>query len=319
MSPILAILLAVLVVLPGGAARAAEPLTLPLSLAEGEWRPLRQVQDRALQARLERALKQNGLWRSLIDRGEMSVGLVDLADHRAPRFAQVNGDTMLPAASLPKIAILLAAYHSFADGGLKETLPIRADLIDMIKWSSNPAANRMIDRIGLRKIDNLLLSSRYRFYDPKKGGGIWVGGGYPPSYEQYPDPLKNIIHTATATQVCRFYYLLAYGRLINPEPSRQMLKILSYPLLQDKFVSVLETSVPPNRLYRKSGTFKIWHADSVLVWGEEPWRRYILVSLVQNAQGEQILRELVPKMEQLLKGAYRSPDKTAPRQKGGQP
>ena len=41
------------------------------------------------------------------------------------------------------------------------------------------------------------------------------------------------------------------------------------------------------------------HCDSVLVWGEG-WRRYILVGLVEDAGGEQILRELVPVAERVL-------------------
>jgi beta-lactamase class A len=295
-----ALLLAVMAALPAGPGRAAaaEALIPPLKLPEGQWRPLSQVQDRGLQGKLERALKQNDRWRALIARKDLAVALVDLAAPPAPRYAQVNGDVMMRTASLPKLAILLAAYHSFENRDLQETPEIRSDLIDMIKWSSNPASNRLIDRMGLGKIDALMLSDRYRFYDPAKGGGIWLGGGYPPTLER-PDPVKGIIHGATAGQVCRFYYLLAYGRLVSPEASRQMLKILAYPLLDDKFVSVLGKSVPPNRLYRKSGTFKIWHSDSVLVWGEGR-QRYILVALVQNEQGEQILKDLVPGVEKLL-------------------
>jgi beta-lactamase class A len=102
--------------------------------------------------------------------------------------------------------------------------------------------------------------------------------------------------------VCRFYYLLAYGKLINTKRSAQMLQVLSNPGLDDKFVSVLEQSMPPDRLFRKNGTFRITHCDSVLVWGEG-WRRYILVGLVEDAQGEQILRDLVPVAERLLRGS----------------
>ena len=79
-----------------------------------------------------------------------------------------------------------------------------------------------------------------------------------------------------------------------------MLKILAFPDLHDKFVSMLEGSVPPSRLYRKSGEFRIWYSDSILVW-EKTWRRYILVSMVEHPQGEQILRKLVPLVEHILR------------------
>ncbi len=291
-------LLAVITLKP--ASEAATSPTLPLSVSNIAWRPLDQRQDQGLQAKLDQALQREKSWQALISAGKMAVGLVDLTDPARPRFAQVNGNTMMYAASLPKIAILLAAFQGFQNDSLKETSQIRADLIEMIRRSDNFAASQMVARIGLKNIEKVILEPRYQFYDPKKGGGIWVGGSFSRAGEQNPEPLKNLIQAATVHQVCRFYYLLAYGRLINPESSRQMLKILAFPDLHDKFVSVLEQEVPPNRLYRKSGEFRIWFSDSILVW-DAPWRRYILVALVEDSQGEHILRKLVPLAENILR------------------
>jgi len=100
-------------------------------------------------------------------------------------------------------------------------------------------------------------------------------------------------------QICRFYYLLVYGRIISPEVSREILEILSDPGLHHKFVRVLEERAPLARLFRKSGTWRTWHSDSVLVWGPV-WRRYILAGMVEDEQGEQILRELVAVAEEIL-------------------
>jgi len=286
--------------LEAGRSRAASPPTLPIAISSPPWRPLSQIGDKRFQAGLDQALKRQVLWRSLIETGKMAVALVDLSNPKAPRLARVNGETMMYGASLPKLAILLAAYQGFENGTLRETPPIRADLVEMIRRSDNEAAGRMTERLGLGKIEALILGRRYRFYDVKKGGGIWLGSGFTPGGDRHPEPLKDLLHAATAEQVCRFYYLLAYGRLVNPERSRQMLKILAFPDLHDKFVKVLEQTVPPQRLYRKSGEFKIWHSDSVLVWGE-PWRRYILVGLVEHQQGEMILEELVPVVENFLR------------------
>lgn len=299
----LVILLAVLAVAALGkkTGRAESAPSLPLSVASPPWRPLSQLNDQGFQAELDQALNRSELWRSLLQAGKMAVGLIDLSAPGAPRFAQVNGETMMYGASLPKLAILLAAFQSFEDGTLKETPQIRADLDIMIRRSDNEAAGRMVRRIGLRKIEALLLDPRYRFYNPAKGGGIWLGSGFTAVGERYPDPIKGLTHTATVYQVCRFYYLLAYGRLINPERSRQMLRILSYPDLHDKFVQVLEPEVPLPCLHRKSGQWQVWHSDSILVWGEQPWRRYILVSMVEHGQGERVLRELVPVAEHLLR------------------
>jgi beta-lactamase class A len=295
------LLLAVLLVVPLGMNRVSAAVSkLPLGVADRDWRPLEQRWDRRLQARLDLALKRQALWQSLISEQKMAVGLVDLSDPNLPRFAQVNGNTMMYAASLPKIAVLLAAFQGFEDGTLQETPGLRADLIEMIRRSDNFAASQVIVRIGLRRIAAVILDPRYRFYDQKHGGGLWVGSDYGPHLEHYPEPLKILDHAATVTQVCRFYYLLAYGRLINPQRSRQMLKILAFPDLDDKFVRALGGAVPPNYLYRKSGDWKLWYSDSILVWAGS-WRRYILVSMVEHAQGETILRELLPAVEQILR------------------
>jgi beta-lactamase class A len=287
-------------------AQAGTP-SLPLSVFGPQWRPLSQSQDQELQARLELALKQHAAWQTLVAQGKMSVGLVDLSNPKAPRAALVNGDTMMYGASLPKLMVLLAAFQGFEDGSLKDTPEVHRDLIETIRRSDNLAASRMIGRIGLRKIEALASDRRYQFYDPRKGG-IWLGGTYAHGGETNPEPITGLSHTATAYQLCRFYYLLAYGRLISPERSRQMLKILAFPDLPGKFVSVLETAVPPDRLYRKSGEVRGFHADSVLVWAG--WRRYILVAMVEDGRGEQMLKELVPVAEQVLKPSQ-------PRQSGG--
>ena len=129
---------------------AAAPLTLPLRVAD--WRPLSQRQDQRLQARLE---LRPGTAPRLAgpDREEkMAVGLVDLSDPKNPRFAQVNGNTMMYAASLPKIAVLLAALESFEDGTLKATPEMDRDLVEMIRRSDNAAASRVIERVGLGKL-----------------------------------------------------------------------------------------------------------------------------------------------------------------------
>lgn len=284
----------------GAPVRAELPPVLCGPADDREWSPLYDCVDNRLQARLEVALRKVPLWRKLISRQKMAVGVVDLSEPRTPRFARVNGRTMMYAASLPKIAILLAAYVSFEDGTLPETPETREDLAAMIRVSSNSAATRVIDLVGFEKIEAVLRDPAYGLYDEEKGGGLWVGKRYAQAGERIPDPIKGVSHGATATQVCRFYYLLATGRVISPERSRQMLADLSDPGLHHKFVGAIEQRAPDAQLFRKSGTWKNWHSDSVMVWGTS-WRRYILVGLVEDPKGEQILRDLVPVVEDLLR------------------
>lgn len=266
--------------------------------AVAEWQPLYDSVDADLQKKLETRLNANPEWARLIRNKKMAIGLVDLSGEQ-PRFARVNGNQMMYAASLPKIAILLTVYASFEDQTLAETDEIHEDLAQMIRVSSNSAATRLIDRVGMHKIETVLEDPKFGFYDEKRGGGLWVGKRFASSGPRVGDPLHNISHGATATQVCRFFYLLHSGRLINEARSEQMLADLADPHLHHKFVSQVEARAPGARMYRKSGTWKQWHADSIMVRGTN-WRDYILVGLVESEKGESILRAVLPTVEELI-------------------
>ena len=284
---------------------------LPYYLTAEKIRPLRQLVNKNLQKELEKQLKQNKTWARLIGKKKMAVGLVDISDSSNIKFARVNGDMMMYAASLPKLAILMAAAQSLEDGTLQETPEILHDMRIMISRSDNEAATRMIDRMGFEKIESVLIDDRYELYDPQRGGGLWVGKRYAKKGKRYPDPLMGLSHGASVTQVCRFYYLLAMGQLVNRQRSIQMLDILSDPEIHHKFVNTLNNIAPEAKLYRKSGTWRNWHSDSVMVWGPL-WRRYIVVGLIEDKQGEQILRDLIPTVEEVLKS--QSSHKIAERQ-----
>lgn len=262
------------------------------------WTPLYENVDAKLQVALEERLNQNPEWARLIRRKKMAIGLVDMNADR-PRFARVNGNEMMYAASLPKIAILLAVYASFEDGSLEETDEIHDQLGKMIRVSSNSAATNLIDLVGMDKIQAILQDKKFGLYDEGRGGGLWVGKRYASSGPRKGDPKFNISHGATATQVCRFFYLAATGRLINARRSAQMLEDLSDPHLHHKFVSQIEERAPGAKMYRKSGTWKQWHADAIMVKGTY-WRDYVLVALVESERGEAIIRQVLPAIEELI-------------------
>lgn len=268
------------------------------SVQASDWQPLYDSVDSDLQQALEARLNLDPEWARLIRAKKMAVGVVDLSGE-TPRFARVNGRQMMYAASLPKIAVLLAVYASFEDGSLMEAPEVHADLANMIRVSSNSAATRLVDAVGMQKIQTVLRDPRYGLYDEKRGGGLWVGRRFASSGVRIGDPLHNISHGATVTQVCRFFYLLDSGRLVSPERSAQMLEDLSDPHLFHKFVSQVKVRAPDARVYRKSGTWKQWHADAVMVRGTR-WRDYILVGLVESTSGEAILRQVLPAVEEVI-------------------
>lgn len=276
--------------------------TLPMQVPDSLIRPLRELHDAAFQSKLDRVITRNRKWSRLVANGKMSIGLVDLRDPMNARFADINGEHMMYAASLPKIAILLAAMDALEKGELERTPAITSDMKLMISRSDNAASTRMMDRLGYEKIASVLQDPRYELYDPSHGGGLWVGKRYAKSGVRRPDPLAGISHGATATQVARYYYLLAYGQLVSRERSEEMLGILTDPALHHKFVNTLDTIAPRAQLFRKSGSWRTYHSDSVLVWGPE-WRRYILVALIDDEDGEKILRQLVLEVDALLRPA----------------
>lgn len=289
-----------LLMLPLGTIAQTASLPLPIAVDEEAWHPLKETLDPYLQTRLQERLRSNRKWADLIARKKMAVGLVDITDPSNPRFARVNGNTMIYAASLPKIAILLAVEQAIQDGRLRLTPDLERDLNAMIRTSSNTAATANIDRVGLEYIDRVLTDERYMLYDPAEGGGLWVGKRYAKTGSRIPDPIAGLSHGATVSQVCRFYYLLATGRLVSPERSRHMLNVMTDPGINHKFVYAISQRAPKAKLFRKSGSWQNWHADSIMVWGPG-WRRYILVSLVEDADGESILRDLLPVVEGVLR------------------
>ena len=175
-------------------------------------------------------------------------------------------------------------------GELEDTPELRETMHQMISKSSNVAATELMDMLGFEKIESVLEDPKYDLYDEDYGGGLWVGKRYAKTGERHPDPLRGISHGATVTQVCRYYYLMAYGKLISYDRSKEMLDLMADPELHHKFVANLEKIAPKARLYRKSGTWKNFHADSVLVWGPE--RRYILVALIEDEDGEKVFKTL---------------------------
>lgn len=252
----------------------------------------------SLQVDLNSELNANPKYRQLIRQGKMSVGLVEMKDPNNIKFASVNGNNMMYAASLPKIAVLLAAMDAIEKGELKETPAVKQDMNLMIRKSNNAASTRMIDRVGYKKIAAVMTDPRYNLYDKNNGGGLWVGKRYAAKGARYPDPLKGLSHAATVNKVCSFYYMLAQEQLVNPERSKQMQAIMTNPGLHHKFVNTLDRIAPKAQLFRKSGSWRTYHSDSVWVKGSK--RNYILVALVDDAAGETIIRDLVNVAEKAL-------------------
>lgn len=253
--------------------------------------------DAKLQQGLEKCLKQLHLTQAA-DKKQLSIGLADITDPKAVRHAYINPNKMMYAASLPKIAILLGAFDRIShrkmtlDKGTEETLT------RMIRNSCNRSATAMLNQVGKGYLATLLQSPRYKLYDPAQNGGLWVGKEYAKAGAWKRDPLHNLSHGATALQVARFYFMLETGQLVTPEYSLKMKSILGNPAIHHKFVKGLSAVYPDSKIFRKSGTWKDFHADSAII--EHDGRRYIAVAMAHNPQGGKWLSDLIVSMDTLI-------------------
>jgi len=256
---------------------------------------IRQHSSPDLQQRLDATIKHLHLDKAVRQK-RLSVALVDITDPESPSMAQINGDEMMYAASLPKIAILLAAFERIAHGKLTLDNKIRQTMTEMIRHSSNKDATAMIRKVGKEYINQVLASPRYRLYDPNYNGGLWVGKEYASSAAFHRDPLHHLSHGATAMQVARFYYMLQTGSLVSPAFSHEMKTILSKPGINHKFVKGLSNTNA--KIYRKSGSWRTYHADSALI--EHNGRRYIAVALAHDAKGGVWMTRLIREMDNII-------------------
>lgn len=253
--------------------------------------------DPGLQAKLDKTLEKLGL-AGAVRNGKLGVALVDITNLEEPRVASVNGDEMIYAASLPKIAILLGAFVEIERGRMKLDAETRASLTRMIRNSSNVDATRMLNRVGKQRLLDILQSEDYHLYDPLVNGGLWVGKEYGKSAAYRRDPLHNLSHGATALQAARFYYMLETGQLVNAKLTAEMKNMLGNPGIKHKFVKGLLASHPEAKIYRKSGSWNKWHADSAIV--EAEGHEYILVALAENPDGGRWLSSMITPIHELM-------------------
>jgi beta-lactamase class A len=252
--------------------------------------------DPALQRGVERVVRDLGL-NGEVEAGRLSLALVDISRPDAPRLAMLNGHDMVYAASLPKIAILLGAFVEAGRGRMPLDDAHMSEITRMIRFSSNEAATRVLDWVGRARLLEILQSPAIALYDAKRNGGLWVGKSYGREDAYQRDPIKNLSHGATAFQVARFYWLMDNNRLVGPELTALMKQALSQPGIHHKFVKGL-ASRPGVEIYRKSGTWQDFHADSALV--EAGPHKFVLVGLAHHKDGGEWLVRLAAPLHDLV-------------------
>lgn len=237
----------------------------------------------------------------MVDQQRFAVSLVDVTNPEQPRYAGVNDNVMMYAASLPKIAVLVAGFERIREGAIAYTPDVRAMFERIARRSSNVDASKAIHMVGFENIARVLTSPKYRLYDPQLNGGLWLGKAYggPNDYWKR-DPLHNLSHGATAYQTARFFVMMAQGKLVDARASEEIQEIMGQPEIRHKFVKGL-SGYSDVSIYRKSGTWAQWHADAALI--EHNGKRYVAVGLVEDRRGGEILEQLVRGLDSIVCGA----------------
>ena len=283
-------------------------LMLSMNSAAAQNTPFPTSVNPELQAQLEQIIAKRSLERE-VSTNRLSITLLDITDIEHPRLAHINGKNTIYAASLPKLAIMLAVFEEVHQGKLELTEEIEESLKLMIQASSNQEATRLYELVGPARIAEILQSDRYQLYDIDAGGGLWVGKPYGKQPAWKRDPLKNASHAANGIQVARFYFMMEQNELTSPAYCLMMKDILADSVINHKFAKGLKSKNPDAEIYRKSGTWRNYHSDSALI--ERPdGRKYIAVGLTQIDNGGKLLENIIVDIDALIDHRYSTKDKS---------
>ncbi|MCP4589960.1 MAG: D-alanyl-D-alanine dipeptidase [bacterium] len=283
---------------------AAPPTAKPPML---DWRQASRLQeyrlgydvpvDDELQTALEEIDRRLGEQLGIPD-SDRALGVLELNDLR---LAMVDPDRMFYAASVPKICILLAYMQTHPEMITDMPDDVRRELGRMIKVSDNTLAAKYGKIVGIEKVQEVLQSKRYRFYDKDHGGGLWYGKHYATGKPRIGDPLYDHSHGATVRQALRYYLMLEQGRLIGSAACVKMKQIFAAPELEfgnGKFVAGLQGR--DLSLIRKGGTWRDWYLDTARI--EHGRRVYLLAGMVHHPKGAEYLAQAAAALDDYLCG-----------------
>lgn len=247
--------------------------------------PALQAQVEAIDARLR---EKHGIGADLT-----AVGVLDL---NSGRLAMVRADQIFYAASIPKIAILLAWFQTHPEAATALDATTRHELGLMIKASDNALAAKYSQQLGLAKIQRVVAD--YGLYETTTGG-LWMGKHYGQGTERLVDPLSGNSHAANVRQLLRFYLLLEQDKLVSPAASAAMREIFASPDIphrEDKFV--LGLSGRQVQVRRKAGWWEDWFHDTAVIRGGG--RHYVIVALTHHAKGDAYLADFAAAVDDTL-------------------
>lgn len=233
-----------------------------------------------------------------IPRDCRAIGVVDVTGKRS---AMVEPDREFYGASVPKIAIVLCYLLTHPSAVLAPTREETSELERVLKRSDNELAAKYSQIVGLDRIQTILESPEFRFYDAEHGGGLWCGKHYGIDQPRTGDPLHDHSHAATVRQCLRYYLMLEQDRLGSPALCERLRGLFAAPWLEfddDNFVRGLRGR--PVSMLRKSGLWEDWHLDTARV--EHAGHVYLLAGMTHHARGMEYLAGLAAAIDDTLVG-----------------
>jgi beta-lactamase class A len=201
-------------------------------------------------------------------------------------FAQ-RSDEVFPAASVIKIPLVMALYADAADGrlSLEERMPVGAivggtgilgalrDVRDVslrdlamlaIALSDNTATNRLIDRLGVARVDERLTEWGCKRTALARGMFDW---------DAQRRGLENV---ATPSEVAALLERLVCGELVDRATSDAVISVLEH--CQDD--AMLRRYLGKGRVANKTGTLAATRNDAAILFG--PTRTVVVAAFMRE-------------------------------------
>jgi beta-lactamase class A len=206
-------------------------------------------------------------------------------DLRTGRIAGWNTDARFPAASTVKLGVLLATLVRLRH---PERSPLDYDLRAMTRWSSNLAANRLVERFGVAAAQDAL-----------RHAGAWRST-YPQGYrvgtaradvERQPPLVTNRV--TTARDLGRLLYVLHAGALgnrralaatrLDAERSQYGLRLLLASELRGANVGLVRPFLPASiPVAQKNGWLHDARHTAAIVYGPRGPRIVVVLTYAPN-------------------------------------
>lgn len=210
-------------------------------------------------------------------------------------------ETAVPSGKrdFPQFAAIFDVAGSTGAWTLKFKREYMKHMEEMIGHSNNRSASVCIDGLGFQYINGALAAEG--LYSAGRTG-LWLGGNYG-GRAWMPEPTTGLTHQgATAAAVARFLTLVEDNRLVSPEASTEMRRIMA--LAGTWFYEGLARAKPARSVtsaYAKVGIYGgRYHDCAVIERGAAQGRPIRYAAVVLGANDPQVIRDLAVKLDDYI-------------------